>query len=124
MPFSLHLGTHSGGWDRSFGHSFVDESASPRVDADGKITDDNVFAGFNQPVRRPRNPPERIGRDTSYGKIIEAVEHAERSRAPVQSWPTGWRISRLLRLVPGAHYLITRDIVSTISVIIVAGACA
>ena len=27
---------------------------------------------------------ERIGRDTSYGKIIEAVEKAERSRAPVQ----------------------------------------
>ena len=27
---------------------------------------------------------ERIGRDTSYGKIIEAVENAERSRAPVQ----------------------------------------
>src|SRR5436309_216092 len=27
---------------------------------------------------------ERIGRDTSYGKIIEAVEQAERSRAPVQ----------------------------------------
>jgi cation transport ATPase len=24
---------------------------------------------------------ERIGRDTSYGKIIEAVEQAERSRA-------------------------------------------
>jgi Cd2+/Zn2+-exporting ATPase/Cu+-exporting ATPase len=27
---------------------------------------------------------ERIGRDTSYGRIIEAVENAERSRAPVQ----------------------------------------
>src|SRR5258708_172178 len=27
---------------------------------------------------------ERVGRDTSFGKIVEAVERAERSRAPVQ----------------------------------------
>src|SRR5579863_6471795 len=27
---------------------------------------------------------ERIGRDTSFGKIIEAVERAEKSRAPIQ----------------------------------------
>jgi Cd2+/Zn2+-exporting ATPase/Cu+-exporting ATPase len=27
---------------------------------------------------------ERIGRDTSYGRIIEALERAERSRASIQ----------------------------------------
>ena len=68
---------------------------------------------------------ERIGRDTSYGKIIEAVEQAERSRAPVQRLAD--RLAGyLVYFALGAAvltYLLTRDSRATISVIIVAGAC-
>src|ERR1700731_2826216 len=68
---------------------------------------------------------ERIGRDTSYGKIIEAVERAERSRAPVQRLADRMA-GYLVYFALGAAaltFLITRDVRSTISVVIVAGAC-
>ncbi|MGH7248078.1 MAG: heavy metal translocating P-type ATPase, partial [Pseudomonadota bacterium] len=59
------------------------------------------------------------------GRIIEAVEHAERSRAPVQQLAD--RLSAYLvyfALAAAAiTFIITRDARSTISVIIVAGAC-
>jgi heavy metal translocating P-type ATPase len=67
----------------------------------------------------------RIGRDTSFGRIIDAVESAERSRAPIERLAD--RLSGyLVYFALGAAvltYLITRNIVATISVIIVAGAC-
>src|SRR5258708_17098947 len=68
---------------------------------------------------------ERIGRDTSYGRIIEAVEHAERSRAPVQQLANrlaGYLVYFALTAA-AITFIITRDALSTISVIIVAGAC-
>ena len=68
---------------------------------------------------------ERIGRDTSYGKIIDAVEKAERSRAPVQRLADRMA-GYLVYFAIGAAaltFLITGDMRSTISVVIVAGAC-
>jgi Cd2+/Zn2+-exporting ATPase/Cu+-exporting ATPase len=108
------------------GHSFVDES---RVTGESmpseKTADTNVFAGSINQSGALEIRAERIGRDTSYGKIIEAVEHAERSRAPVQRLAD--RLAGyLVYFALGAAvltYLITRDIVSTISVVVVAGAC-
>jgi heavy metal translocating P-type ATPase len=108
------------------GHSFVDES---RITGESmpseKTADTNVFAGSINQSGALEIRAERIGRDTSYGKIIEAVEHAERSRAPVQRLAD--RLAGyLVYFALGAAvltYLITRDIVSTISVVIVAGAC-
>lgn len=68
---------------------------------------------------------DRLGRDTSYGKIIEAVEQSERSRAPVQRLAD--RLAGyLVYFAIGAAILtwfITRDVRATISVVIVAGAC-
>jgi Cd2+/Zn2+-exporting ATPase/Cu+-exporting ATPase len=65
------------------------------------------------------------GRDTVFGKIIEAVEHAEQLRAPIQK--TADRLAGyLVYFALGAAaltLLITRDVRSTISVVIVAGAC-
>jgi heavy metal translocating P-type ATPase len=67
----------------------------------------------------------RLGRDTAFGKIIEAVERAEQSRAPIQK--TADRLAGyLVYFALGAALLtlvITRDVRSTISVVIVAGAC-
>jgi len=66
-----------------------------------------------------------IGRDTAFGKIIEAVERAEKSRAPIQK--TADRLAGYLVYFAitcaALTFFITRDARSTISVIIVAGAC-
>jgi Cd2+/Zn2+-exporting ATPase/Cu+-exporting ATPase len=108
------------------GHSFVDQA---RITGESmpleKIVGAAVFAGSINQSGALEIRAERIGRDTSYGKIIEAVEQAERSRAPVQRLAD--RLAGyLVYFALGAAvltYLVTRDSRSTISVIIVAGAC-
>ena len=108
------------------GHSFVDQA---RITGESmpleKAVGAAVFAGSINQSGALEIRAERIGRDTSYGKIIEAVEQAERSRAPVQRLAD--RLAGyLVYFALGAAvltYLLTRDSRSTISVIIVAGAC-
>src|SRR5580700_9105376 len=67
------------------GHSFVDQA---RITGESlpleKTAGAAVFAGSINQSGALEIRAERIGRDTSYGKIIDAVEQAERSRAPVQ----------------------------------------
>ncbi len=108
------------------GHSFVDQS---RITGESlpveKTPGGAVFAGSINQSGALEIRAERIGRDTSYGKIIEAVEQAERSRAPVQRLAdrlAGYLVYFALGAA-AVTYLVTRDIRSTISVIIVAGAC-
>jgi len=108
------------------GHSFVDQA---RITGESmpleKTVGAQVFAGSINQSGALEIRAERIGRDTSYGKIIEAVEQAERSRAPVQRLAD--RLAGyLVYFALGAAvltYLLTRDVRSTISVVIVAGAC-
>lgn len=108
------------------GHSFVDES---RITGESmpveKTENARVFAGSINQSGALEVRAERIGRDTSYGKIIEAVERAERSRAPVQRLADRMAGYLVYFAIGSAAltYLITRDVYSTISVIIVAGAC-
>jgi Cd2+/Zn2+-exporting ATPase/Cu+-exporting ATPase len=69
--------------------------------------------------------PERIGRDTTFGKIIEIIEKAEHSRAPIQKVADALA-ARLVYLAFGGAvitYLFTHNILSAISALIVAGAC-
>lgn len=108
------------------GHSFVDES---RITGESmpveKTAGTQVFAGSINQSGALEVAAERIGRDTSYGKIIEAVERAEKSRAPVQRLAdrmAGYLVYFALASAV-LTFLITRDIYATISVIIVAGAC-
>jgi heavy metal translocating P-type ATPase len=108
------------------GNSFVDQS---RITGESlpveKTTGSTVFAGSINQSGALEIRAERIGRDTSYGKIIEAVEQAERSRAPVQRL-ADQLAGYLVYFALGAAlltYLLTHNIRSTISVIIVAGAC-
>jgi heavy metal translocating P-type ATPase len=108
------------------GHSYVDQS---RITGESmpaeKHTGSPVFAGSINQFGALEIRVERVGRDTSYGRIIEAVEAAEQTRAPVQKLAD--RLAGYLVYVAFAAalltYLITRDIRDTISVIIVAGAC-
>ena len=108
------------------GHSFVDES---RITGESMPVDKtpgaHVFAGSINQSGALEVRAERIGRESSYGKIIEAVEHAERSRAPVQRLAdrmAGYLVYFALAAA-ALTFLVTRDMRATISVIIVAGAC-
>ncbi len=108
------------------GHSFVDQAritgeSMPVEKAPGAI----VYAGTINQSGALEIRVERIGRDTSYGRIIEAVEHAERWRAPVQQLAdrlAGYLVYFALAAA-AITFIITQDARSTISVIIVAGAC-
>jgi Cd2+/Zn2+-exporting ATPase/Cu+-exporting ATPase len=108
------------------GHSFVDQA---RITGESlpieKMIGAPVFAGSINQSGALEIRAERLGRDTSYGKIIEAVEQAERSRAPVQRLAdrlAGYLVYFALAAA-ALTYLLTGDIRSTISVVIVAGAC-
>ncbi|HZD54078.1 MAG TPA: cation-translocating P-type ATPase [Woeseiaceae bacterium] len=108
------------------GRSFADES---RITGESmpveKGAGARVFAGSINQTGALEVNAERIGRDTTYGKIIEAVERAERSRAPVQRLAdrmAGYLVYFALAAAVLTFFL-TQDIRSTISVIIVAGAC-
>jgi len=108
------------------GNSFVDEStitgeSMPTEKSAGK----GVYAGTVNHSGALQVKVEKLGRDSSFGKIIEAVEEAERSRAPIQR--TADRLAGyLVYFALGAAlltFIITRNVRSTISVVIVAGAC-
>jgi heavy metal translocating P-type ATPase len=108
------------------GHSFVDQSTitGESLPAE-KISGTPVFAGTINQSGILEIRAEKIGRDTAFGRIIEAVERAERSRAPIQR--TADRLAGYLVYFAlgcaALTFLITRDARSTISVIVVAGAC-
>jgi hypothetical protein len=66
-----------------------------------------------------------LGRETTFGKIIQAIEQAEQSQAPVQKLAdrlAGYLVYCALAAAV-VTFLVTRDLRSTISVVIVAGAC-
>jgi len=108
------------------GHSFVDESRiSGEWMAAEKLPGSIAYAGTINQSGALEIRADRIGRDTSYGKIIEAVEHAQRSQAPVQRLAdrlAGYLVYFALTAAV-LTFAITRDTRSTIAVIIVAGAC-
>jgi heavy metal translocating P-type ATPase len=108
------------------GSSFVDQSSitgeSLPVE---KVEHADVFAGTINKNGVLEVSVGRVGRDTTFGKIIQVVEEAEKSKAPVE------RVAD--RLAAGLVYfafgaavltfIVTRNLTSTIAVIIVAGAC-
>lgn len=108
------------------GHSFVDQAritgeSMPAEKLPGAI----VYAGTINQSGALEIRVERIGHDTTYGRIIEAVEQAERSRAPVQQLAdrlAGYVVYFALAAA-AVTFLVTGNIRSTISVVIVAGAC-
>jgi heavy metal translocating P-type ATPase len=108
------------------GNSFVDQAAitgeSLPVE---KLPGTSVFAGTVNQSGALEIRVTKIGRDTAFGRILNAVEEAERSRAPIQK--TADRLAGyLVWFALGCAlltFIITRNLTSTISVIIVAGAC-
>lgn len=108
------------------GQSFVDQSTitgeSMPVE---KIAGMRVYAGTINQSGVLEVRAEKLGRDTAFGRIIEAVEHAEQSRAPIQR--TADRLAGYLVYFAlgcaALTFLLTHNARSTISVIVVAGAC-
>ncbi len=108
------------------GHSFVDQApitgeSMPVEKRPGAI----VYAGTINQSGSLEVRVERLGRDTTFGKIIDAVERAEKSRAPIQGIAdrlAGYLVYFALAAA-GITFLITYNTRSTISVVIVAGAC-
>jgi Cd2+/Zn2+-exporting ATPase/Cu+-exporting ATPase len=90
-----------------------------------KLPGANVFAGTINGSGMLEVTTGGVGRSTAFGKIIEAVERAERSRAPIQKLAdrlAGYLVYFALACA-ALTFALTRDARSTISVIIVAGAC-
>src|ERR1700682_4429452 len=90
-----------------------------------RLAGEQVFAGTINQSGALEIRTTGIGRDTAFGRIIEAVERAEQSRAPIEK--TADRLAGYLVYFALAcaalTFLVTRDARATISVIIVAGAC-
>lgn len=108
------------------GYGFINEASItgeslPVEKAEGS----KVFAGTINQDGVLEVKVEKIGRDTTFGKIIQIVEEAEKSKAPVQRVADRLAAS-LVYFAFGAAvvtFLVTRNVTSTIAVIIVAGAC-
>jgi heavy metal translocating P-type ATPase len=108
------------------GHSFVEQAAiTGEPMPSEKTAGSEVYAGTINQAGTLQVCAERLGKETTFGRIIEAVENAERSRAPIQK--TADRLAGyLVYFALGAAlltFVITHNLRSTISVIIVAGAC-
>jgi P-type E1-E2 ATPase len=108
------------------GRSFVEQAAiTGEAIPVEKLAGDPVYAGTINQSGALEVRADKLGRDTTCGKIIEAVERAEKSRAPIQK--TADRLAGyLVYFVLGAAvltFIITHNLRSTISVVIVAGAC-
>jgi len=108
------------------GHSFVDQSS---ITGEGlpveKMPGSEVHAGTLNQSGALEIRATRGGRDTTFFGIIEAIETAGRSRAPIQR--TADRLAGLIVAFAlgsaALTWLLTRDVRSAISVVIVAGAC-
>jgi heavy metal translocating P-type ATPase len=108
------------------GRSFVEQAAiTGEAMPVEKIAGDAVYAGTINQSGALEIGAQRLGRDTTFGRIIEAVERAEKSRAPIQK--TADRLAGyLVYFALGAAvltFILTHNVRSTISVVIVAGAC-
>jgi heavy metal translocating P-type ATPase len=108
------------------GRSFVEQAAiTGEAMPVEKAPGDGVYAGTINQSGALEIAAQKLGRDTTFGRIIEAVERAEKSRAPIQK--TADRLAGyLVYFALGAAiltFILTHNIRSTISVVIVAGAC-
>ena len=108
------------------GRSFVEQAAiTGEAMPVEKLAGDPVYAGTINQSGALEVRADKLGRDTTFGKIIDAVEKAEKSRAPIQK--TADRLAGyLVYFALGAAvltFITTHNVRSTISVVIVAGAC-
>jgi heavy metal translocating P-type ATPase len=108
------------------GNSTVEEAAitGESLPKD-KLPGARVFAGTLNQAGALEVAVEKLGDDTTFGRIVEAVEKAEQTKAPIQRLAdrlAGYLVYFALGSAV-VTLLVTHNLRSTISVIIVAGAC-
>ncbi|HJU13824.1 MAG TPA: cation-translocating P-type ATPase [Candidatus Nitrosotalea sp.] len=108
------------------GASAVDQSSitGESIPVDKK-KGDRVFAGTLNLTHQVEILAEKKSSETTFAKIIHLVEEAEASKAPIQKL-TDKMAARLIQFAIGLSvitYIVTQNVVSTLSVIVVAGAC-
>ena len=108
------------------GSSTVDQSSitGESIPVEKRIGD-IVFAGTINLTYLLEVKCEKKSTDTTFAKIIQLVENAETTKAPIQKL-SDKMATRLIQVAIGLSiltYLVTQNVVSTLSVIIVAGAC-
>ncbi|MHB1908446.1 MAG: heavy metal translocating P-type ATPase [Nitrososphaerales archaeon] len=108
------------------GSAFVNQSAitgeSKRFE---KKPGDIVYAGSINESGLIEVQTEKVGTETLFGKIIKLVEEAENKRAPIQKI-SDRLAAYLVEFAIGfavVTFLLTRNPISTLSVVVVAGAC-
>jgi heavy metal translocating P-type ATPase len=108
------------------GSAFVNQAAitgeSQRFE---KHAGDQVYAGSLNESGLIEIRTERVGNETLFGKIIKLVEEAENKRAPVQKI-SDRLAAYLVEFAIGfaaITFLLTRNPISALSVVVVAGAC-
>jgi len=108
------------------GHSFVDQASITGESLPVEKTPGaSVYAGTINQSGFLEVRTTLVGKDTAFGRIIEAVERAEQLQAPVQKLAdrlAGYLVYFALACAV-LTFALTRNPRSTISVIIVAGAC-
>ncbi len=84
-----------------------------------------VYAGSINQVGAVEVRAEHVGSDSTYGRIVAAVREAQSSEPPVQRLADRLAAWLVYLALAGAAvtFLVTRDILATISVVVVAGAC-
>ncbi len=108
------------------GNSSVEEAAiTGEPLPQDKLPGSRVFAGTMNQTGALEVTVETLGRDTTFGRIVEAVETAEQTRAPIQRLADRLAGYLVYFALSSAFMtlLVTHNLRSTISVIIVAGAC-
>lgn len=108
------------------GSGFVNQSAiTGEALAIEKTTGSRVFAGSVDESGVMEIRTDRMGRETTFGQIIKLVEEAENRKAPIQRLSdklATWLVEFTI-IFAGITFVLTRNLVSTISVVVVAGAC-
>jgi heavy metal translocating P-type ATPase len=90
-----------------------------------KSVGDSVFAGTTNLTHQIEIKCDKLSTDTTFAKIVHLVEEAEASKAPIQKL-SDKLATRLIQFAIGLSvltFIVTHNVVSTLSVIVVAGAC-
>lgn len=108
------------------GHSFVDEAAiTGESQPAEKLPGGTIYAGAMNQSGVLEVRTTHIGRDTAFGKILQTIEQAEATRAPLQKLADrlAGRLVYIALAVAAVTLVVQRDVMAAVSVIIVAGAC-
>jgi Cd2+/Zn2+-exporting ATPase/Cu+-exporting ATPase len=108
------------------GSGFVNQSAiTGEALAVEKMVGSRVFAGSVDESGIFEVRTEKVGTETVFGQIIKLVEEAESRKAPIQRISdklAAWLVEFTI-VFAVITFIVTRNLISTISVIVVAGAC-